>query len=285
MSDASAKLRLENLGKTFRREGSEVEALHGIDLDVPAGEFVSVVGASGCGKSTLLRLVDGLIPATTGTVTLHGRPVRGPGQDRALVFQQDRLLPWRTVARNVGLGLEFHGLSKKECAAKAAELLDLVGLPGFADAYPHELSGGMRQRVNIARALAVDPDVLLMDEPFAALDGQTRELMQGELLRIWAQRAKTVLFVTHQVDEAVYLSDRIVVLTARPGRVRAVLDVTLPRPRTLAVKRSPEFARHVEHVWSLIEGEVRQSMERELLAGRRDETRSREGGEHGRTVG
>ncbi|MFD9888664.1 ABC transporter ATP-binding protein [Amycolatopsis sp. NPDC059027] len=260
----SAKLRLENLGKIFRRKGSEVEALHGLDLEVPAGEFVSVVGASGCGKSTLLRLVDGLIPPTTGMVTLHGRRVSGSGPDRALVFQQDRLLPWRTVERNIGLGLEFQGLSKKECAEKAAELLDLVGLPGFAGAYPHELSGGMRQRVNIARALAVDPDVLLMDEPFAALDGQTRELMQGELLRIWQRRSKTVLFVTHQVDEAVYLSDRIVVLTARPGRVKAVLDVALPRPRTLATKHSPEFGWHVEQVWSLIEGEVRQSMEREL---------------------
>lgn len=258
------KLRTAKLTKTFHRKGSEVTALREVDLRVADGEFVSLVGASGCGKSTLLRLVDGLITPTSGEVSIDGRPVTGSGSDRALVFQQDRLLPWRTIERNVTLGLEFQGVSRRDCQARAQELLALVGIPRFGSAYPHELSGGMRQRVNIARALAVDPEVLLMDEPFAALDGQTREIMQAELVRICQQSGKTVLFVTHQVDEAVYLSDRIVVLTARPGRVKADVAVDLPRPRTLATKRSAEFAGHVDEVWGLIEEEVRESMEMEL---------------------
>ncbi|RZQ60806.1 ABC transporter ATP-binding protein [Amycolatopsis suaedae] len=254
------ELRIDRLSKTFQR----TEALREVSLDVADGQFVSFVGASGCGKSTLLRLVDGLIPASEGSVLLGGSPVTGPGNDRAMVFQEDRLLPWRTIERNVVLGLEFQGQSKRDSLARARELLQLTGIGKFGSAYPHELSGGMRQRANIARALAVDPDVLLMDEPFAALDGQTRELMQAELVRIWQDSRKTVLFVTHQVDEAVYLSDRIVVLTARPGRVKADIEVALPRPRTLATKRSAEFAGYVERVWSLIEEEVRESMEREM---------------------
>jgi NitT/TauT family transport system ATP-binding protein len=263
----TAKLRIDRLGKTFHRKGSQVQALQDVDLAIEEGQFVSLVGASGCGKSTLLRLVDGLIAPTSGEVRLDGQAVQGAGPDRAFVFQQDRLLPWRTVERNVGLGLEFQGVPKRDCLARARELLHLVGIPGFATAYPHELSGGMRQRANIARALAVDPDVLLMDEPFAALDGQTREIMQAELVRIWQQSRKTVLFVTHQVDEAVYLSDRIIVLTARPGRLKADIAVDLPRPRTLATKRSPEFAGYVDRVWRLIEEEVRESMELEMRHG------------------
>lgn len=258
-----AKLRIDHLHKTFYRRGVEVPALHDIDLSIAEGQFVSLVGASGCGKSTLLRLVDGLIAPTSGHVRLDGRAVTKPGTDRAFVFQQDRLLPWRTIERNVILGLEFQGIARKQRRDKAQELLALVGIPNFADAYPHELSGGMRLRANIARALAVDPDVLLMDEPFAALDGQTREIMQVEVIRIWQQSGKTVLFVTHQVDEAVLLSDRIVVLTARPGRVKADITVDLPRPRTLATKRSPEFTAYLDQVWRLIE-EVRESMELEL---------------------
>jgi NitT/TauT family transport system ATP-binding protein len=258
------KLHIDHLDKTFHRKGSEVQALQDIDLSIEDGQFVSLVGASGCGKSTLLRLVDGLIAPSNGAVRLDGKAVLGPGTDRALVFQQDRLLPWRTIERNITLGLEFQGTSRSECRDTARRLLQLVGIPKFADAYPHELSGGMRQRANIARALAVDPDVLLMDEPFAALDGQTREIMQAELIRIWQQSRKTVLFVTHQIDEAVLLSDRIIVLTARPGRVKADIAVDLPRPRALATKRSPEFVAYIDQVWRLIEEEVRESMELEL---------------------
>jgi NitT/TauT family transport system ATP-binding protein len=258
------KLHIDHLGKAFQRTGSEVQALQDIDLSVEEGQFVSLVGASGCGKSTLLRLVDGLIAPTDGAVRLDGEAVTGPGTDRAFVFQQDRLLPWRTIEQNVGLGLEFQGRSRSERRERARELLQLVGIPRFAGSYPHELSGGMRQRANIARALAVDPDVLLMDEPFAALDGQTREIMQTELVRIWQESRKTVLFVTHQIDEAVLLSDRIVVLTARPGTVKADIPVGLPRPRELASKRSPEFVGLVDEVWQLIEEEVRVSMELEL---------------------
>jgi len=263
-SASPAKLHIDHLGKTFHRKGSEVQALQGIDLEIEAGQFVSFVGASGCGKSTLLRLVDGLIQPTSGTVRLDGKEVHGAGTDRAFVFQQDRLLPWRTIERNVVLGLEFQGTPKAERLAKARELLQLVGIPKFATAYPHELSGGMRQRANIARALAVDPDVLLMDEPFAALDGQTREIMQSELVRIWQQNQKTVLFVTHQIDEAVLLSDRIIVLTARPGRVKADIHIDLPRPRDLASKRSAAFIAYLDRIWGLIEEEVRESMELEL---------------------
>jgi NitT/TauT family transport system ATP-binding protein len=256
------KLVIEGLCKRF----GEIEALRDIDVSIGEGEFVSVLGASGCGKSTLLRMVDGLIEPSGGELRIDDRPVRGPGPDRAFVFQQDRLLPWRTIEDNVAFGLELKGVKRKAARGRAPELLALVGLERFARHYPHQLSGGMRQRANIARALAVDPDVLLMDEPFAALDWQTREIMQSELLRIWQERQKTVLFVTHQIDEAVYLSDRIVILTPRPGQVKAVVSIDIPRPRTLETKRSPEFSRYVDEVWALIEHEVRESMALELTA-------------------
>jgi NitT/TauT family transport system ATP-binding protein len=257
-----AKLAISGLCKHF----GSVEALRDIDVTIEEGEFVSILGASGCGKSTLLRMVDGLIEPSEGSLLIDSQPVTGPGHDRAFVFQQDRLLPWRTIEDNLAFGLQLRGQRKKEARSHAPELLALVGLEGFAKRYPHELSGGMRQRANIARALAVDPDVLLMDEPFAALDWQTREIMQSELTRIWQERQKTVLFVTHQIDEAVYLSDRIVILTPRPGQVKAVVTIDIPRPRTLETKRSPEFGRIVDQVWSLIEQEVRESMALELSA-------------------
>jgi NitT/TauT family transport system ATP-binding protein len=263
---ASPKLETRGLSKRFRRGESVVPALRDIDLSVADGEFVSLVGASGCGKSTFLRLVDGLTPPTSGEVRLDGVRVDGPGPDRAFVFQEDRMLPWRTVRRNVAIGLELKGVPKRDAAATADRLLDLVGIPGFANHYPRELSGGMRQRANIARALAIDPDVLLMDEPFASLDGQTREIMQAELLRVWDESRKTVLFVTHQIDEAVYLSDRVVVLTVRPGRVKADIPIDLPRPRTLAMKRSAEFGAYVDQVWGLIEEEVKEAMGQEMRA-------------------
>lgn len=254
-------LSVRDLHRSFRSpNGNVVEALRAIDLDVREGEFISIVGASGSGKSTLLRIVDGLIAPTAGSVSVDGRPVTGPGPDRAFVFQHDSLLPWRTVIDNIGYGLVLRGMRRKEARERAHALVELTGLTGFETYYPHQISGGMRQRVNVARALAVDPQILLLDEPFAALDAQTREIMQAELLRIWNQKRKTVLFVTHQIDEAVYLSDRVVVLSSRPGTVRKIVDVDLPRPRELSVKRSRVFTDHVDDIWNLIEKEVRQSI-------------------------
>ena len=198
-----------------------------------------------------------------GRILIDGRPVRAPGPDRAFVFQSDRLLPWRTVLQNVVFGLEVRGVSRAERESRAADLLQLVGLGSFARAYPHQLSGGMRQRANLARALLVEPDVLLMDEPFASLDAQTREIMQQELLRIWSETRKTVIFITHQIDEAVYLSDRVIVMSARPGRIKDSFRITLPRPRPLESKRTAEFMVYVDRIWRLLEEEVRETMRAE----------------------
>lgn len=257
---AAPKLEAKGICKTFVQEVSgsrrETEVLRNIELSVAAGEFVSFLGASGCGKTTFLRLADGLVSPSAGEILLNGKPVTAPGPDRAFVFQDDSLLPWRTVQGNVLLGLEAKRVPKDAAMARAREQITLVGLAEFEAFYPHELSGGMRQRVNLARALAIDPEVLLMDEPFASLDSQTREVMQGELLRIWSAEQKTVLFVTHQIEEAVYLSDRIVVLTSRPGQVKQILDVEMPRPRSLSVKHTAPFVAIVEHIWRLIERDV-----------------------------
>jgi NitT/TauT family transport system ATP-binding protein len=229
-------------------------------LDVRAGEFVSLVGPSGCGKTTLLNAVDGLIPITGGSLTLDGKPISKPGRDRAMVFQQPSLLPWRTVVGNIIYGLELQRtLPKKEARDRALSLTKLVGLIGFEESYPSELSGGMQQRVNLARALAIDPEILLLDEPFAALDAQTRELMQLELLKVWAATRKTMLFVTHDIKEAIYLSDRVIVMTARPGRVKLSVDIDLPRPRELSLKRDPRFMNYEDRVWSSIEEEMQAS--------------------------
>lgn len=258
---APPALRVDSLGRSFRAPGGgTVTALRDVNLTVRSGEFVSIVGASGSGKSTLLRIIDGLIAPTSGVVEVDGVTVSGPGPDRAFVFQQDNLLPWRTVIDNVGYGLHLAGLPKAEIRSRSQALIDLTGLKGFESYYPHQVSGGMRQRANVARALAMDPRILLLDEPFAALDAQTREIMQAELLRIWSDQKKTVLFVTHQIDEAVYLSDRVIVLSARPGTVREIVPVELPRPRELGIKRTPAFLEVVDHIWRLIEDEVRQGM-------------------------
>jgi NitT/TauT family transport system ATP-binding protein len=231
-------------------------AVDGVSLDVRAGEFLSIVGPSGCGKTTFLNAVDGLVQISGGSLTLDGRPIAKPGRDRAMVFQEPSLLPWRTVLGNVIYGLELQGRSTAAAKEHAHRYIELVGLRGFADSFPSELSGGMQQRVNLARALAIDPEMLLLDEPFAALDAQTRELMQAELLRVWAETKKTALFITHDIKEAVYLADRVIVFSARPGRVKQVLDIDLPRPRSLHVKREQRFLDYEDQIWSSIEEEV-----------------------------
>jgi NitT/TauT family transport system ATP-binding protein len=250
------KLAVRNLSKWF----GELEALRDINLEVERGGFASVVGPSGCGKTTFLRIVAGLEPATGGEVLLDGRRLSGPGSDRGFVFQTDSLLPWRTVLSNALIGPEVAGNVGAAERQRTVALLKLVGLEGFENYYPRQLSGGMRQRVNLARALAIDPEILLMDEPFSSLDAQTREIMQTELLRIWEQGRKTVLFVTHQIDEAVFLSDRVLVFARRPGRLQETVEIKLPRPRELAIKRTPEFVRYVDHIWRLIEDDVRASV-------------------------
>ena len=266
----SQKFVIRHLNKTFALQGKPaVEALRDINLTIAEGEFVSIVGASGSGKSTLLRIIDGLESASGGTVLVDGNPVTRPGRDRAMVFQQDSLLPWRSVLDNVAYGLLLAGTPRAEAEATAQRFVELTGLTGFERHYPHQLSGGMRQRVNVARALAVNPEILLLDEPFAALDAQTREIMQSELLKIWQAQQKTVLFITHQIDEAVYLSDRVVVFSARPGTVRDEIDVPFPRPRDLSLKRTEQFGRIVDRIWGHIEGEVRRSMGLEARKGAR----------------
>jgi NitT/TauT family transport system ATP-binding protein len=260
-SNGEIKLEARNISKTFTRREHEVEVLRDVSVHVETGQFVSIVGASGCGKTTLLRILDGLIPPSRGEILVNGHPVDGPGHDRAFVFQQDALFPWRTVHDNVVFGLEVQGKHKGELSERAQHFVEMVGLAGFEQHFPHELSGGMRQRANLARALTVDPDVLLMDEPFASLDAQTREIMQSELLKIWQMANKTVLFITHQIDEAVYLSDRVVVMTARPGRIKSVLEVDIPRPRELSIKRTPQFLDLVDEIWRLIEEEVKAALQ------------------------
>ncbi|MGZ2224301.1 ABC transporter ATP-binding protein [Glutamicibacter nicotianae] len=266
---SSGDISISNVSKVFRANTpSPVVALDGIDLEIKEGEFVSIVGASGSGKSTLLRIVDGLTGPTGGTVKIGGAEVTKPGQDRGFVFQQDRLFPWRTILDNVVLGLELRGVKKRDSYPRAKELLAIMGLSKFANSYPGELSGGMRQRANLARAYALEPKIMIMDEPYAALDGQTREIMQQFLLDTWEAHKTTVLFVTHQIDEAVYLSDRVVVFTSRPGKVKESINIDLPRPRTLNDKRSADFGQYVERVWTSIEEEVKASMQLEMEYGR-----------------
>ncbi|MFG3117738.1 ABC transporter ATP-binding protein [Streptomyces sp. NPDC048197] len=249
------------------RRVTRFTALDGIDLEIAAGEFVVLVGPSGCGKSTLLDLLGGLARPTSGRILLDGRPVTGPGLDRGIVFQQYALLPWRTALGNVEFGLEATGVPRRQRGARAREFLELVGLSGFENRHPHELSGGMRQRVAIARSLAYDPDVLLMDEPFAALDAQTRESLQDELLRIWQRTGKTVVFITHGIEEAVYLGQRVAVMTSRPGRIKQVVPIALDaRTETDDLRSSPEFARYRHDIWSLLHDEVARSQQLEKEA-------------------
>ena len=233
-----------------------VTALNEFGLEVGRGEFLCLVGPSGCGKSTFLNILLGLRRPDAGEIRINGRPITGPGADRAMVFQEFGLLPWRTALANVELGLELKGVPTAERQRRALELIQMVGLNGFERHYPHELSGGMKQRVGLARALATDPDVLLMDEPFAALDAQTRDLMQTELLQIWDRTKKTVIFVTHSIEEAAYLSDRVVVMTARPGRTKRVIDIKLLRPRDYEMRLSPEFNDIKAMIWNSLKEEL-----------------------------
>jgi NitT/TauT family transport system ATP-binding protein len=225
------KLKLRNVTKTFKLEEGEIKALDNINLEVKVSEFLCILGPSGCGKTSLLRMVAGLDYPSSGEILLDGETVRGPSPDRGMVFQEYSLFPWRTVIKNVTFGLKIQGVDQEHQYEIAERYIELVGLKGFEQSYPHELSGGMKQRVAIARALATDPAILLMDEPFGSVDAQTRNLLQKELLEIWKRTEKTVLFVTHSVDEAIYLADRIAVMSARPGRIITCMDIEIPRPR------------------------------------------------------
>lgn len=250
------KLEIRGLTKHYdlERERRQVLALSDISLSVTDGEFMAIVGPSGCGKTSLLNIVAGLLRYDSGDVIIDGRRVAGPGVDRAVVFQQSSLLPWRTVTGNVRYGMEMQRrFDAATMLARTEHFIQLVGLAGFERHYPSELSGGMQQRVNLARALAADPVVLLMDEPFAALDAQTREYMQAELLKIWSEARKTVLFITHQINEAVFLADRVAVMSARPGRVKGIVTIPFSRPRSLAIKRDAKFLEIEETIWQMVE--------------------------------
>jgi NitT/TauT family transport system ATP-binding protein len=252
--------------KQFAVRGSQERftALEDISLELREGEFLVLVGPSGSGKSTLLDLLGGLSKPTSGEILLDGKPITGPGLDRGIVFQQYALLPWRTARSNIEFGLEAKGLRRRTRRELADHYLELVGLSGFGDRYPHELSGGMKQRVAIARSLAFDPEVLLMDEPFAALDAQTRESLQDELLRIWRATGKTVLFITHGIDEAVYLGQRVAVLTSRPGRIKAIVDVELDRGTDDDIRSSQRFRDYRHEIWTLLHSEVQRAASLEL---------------------
>ncbi len=235
------KLEIRNLTKTFSTEDGEMMALEDVSIEVKPAEFLCIIGPSGCGKTTLLRMVAGLDHPSSGEIILDGKEVKGPSPDRGMVFQEFSLFPWRTVLKNVEFGLEIKGVGDKARREIAEKYIELVGLQGFENHYPYELSGGMKQRVAIARALATEPSILLMDEPFGSVDAQTRNILQEELLRIWKRTKKTVLFVTHSVDEAVYLADRVAVMSARPGCLVKCLDIDIPRPRKRTSMEVNEF--------------------------------------------
>lgn len=257
---ATEKIRLERVTKTFsvrdpNHKGAtqQFEAVKELDFSVREGEFITIVGPSGCGKSTLLDLISGLSLPSHGRILMDGQKITGPGLDRGIVFQQYALFPWKTARGNIEFGLEAKGVPKHERREQAEYFLALVGLSPFANRYPHELSGGMKQRVAIARSLAFNPDVLLMDEPFAALDAQTRESLQSELLRIWQKTKKTIIFITHGIDEAVYLGERVVVLTPGPGTVKKIVDIPLKsRLEDADIRSHPDFVKARHEVWSLL---------------------------------
>ncbi|GAA1947468.1 ABC transporter ATP-binding protein [Nocardioides panacihumi] len=269
----SSSITLRDVGQTFLVRGDddrqlrEFVALDGVDLEIAAGEFVTLVGPSGCGKSTVLDLVSGLTKPTSGTVSIDGTPISGPGLDRSVVFQQYTLLPWRTARGNVEFALEAAGIAKRERAARALDYLELVGLGEFANRYPHELSGGMKQRVAIARSLSYEPGVLLMDEPFGALDAQTRERLQEELVGIWRRTGTTVVFITHDIEEAVFLGQRVAVMSSRPGRIKEVIDVDLDRQtaENQDLRATPAFASYRHRIWSLLREQTLQAARPEVV--------------------
>jgi NitT/TauT family transport system ATP-binding protein len=234
--------------------GRPVLALEDVSLEVRAREFVALLGPSGCGKSTLLYLLGGFLPTEAGRILVEGKPVAGPGPDRGIVFQHFALFPWKTVRANILYGLERQGMPRTEREKRTQEFIDMVGLTGFEDSYPSQLSGGMKQRTAIARTLAFDPQILLMDEPFGALDAQTRSLMQSELLGIWERTPKTVIFVTHDVQEAVFLADRVFVMSARPGRIKAIVDTRFDKHANIF--RTPAFVEKVDEIWNLVREEA-----------------------------
>jgi sulfonate transport system ATP-binding protein len=250
---ARPRIVVRDLVKTFREDGREVSAIAGVSFEVGDGEFVALVGPSGCGKSTILNMIGGLIAPTAGTVAIDGRPVAGVPRGVGYVFQKDTVFPWRTVARNIALGLEYRGVAGDERARRVREAVGLAGLDGFEDAFPATLSGGMRQRVALMRTLVVDPEILLMDEPFGALDTHTKINLHGELLRLWEGRRQTVVFVTHDLSEAITLADRVVVMTRRPGRIKLIHRVALPRPRdVIKLRATEEYAHEYGEIWNVL---------------------------------
>ncbi|PJJ63609.1 ABC transporter ATP-binding protein [Compostimonas suwonensis] len=243
--------------KDYAVSGMEpTRALDEVSLDIQPGEFVSLIGPSGCGKTTLLRIIDGLEPTTSGQILIDGTVTAAPGPERAMVFQSFALLPWRTVRENIEFGLSVRGVAKGERGEIVDRYVSMIGLNGFEDRYPDQLSGGMQQRVGLARALAVNPQILLMDEPFGALDAQTRHLLQLDLERIWQDGKKSVVFVTHDMDEAVFLSDRIVIMSPRPGRIQEIIEVDLPRPRSDDSRRDPRFLELSAYVWEQLKSMI-----------------------------
>ena len=249
---SAVKVHIDHVVKKFNGRNGEMVALNGVDMDIHENEFICVVGPSGCGKSTLLNIIGGLETPTEGKVLVDGAEVTGPGPDRGIVFQQYALFPWLTVEKNVQFGLKLQGKSKEEAEELAHKYVKMVDLEGFAKAYPKELPGGMKQRVAIARAYAVNPKVLLMDETFGALDAQTRTQLQQELLNTWEKEQKTCFFITHDVEEAIILAQRVVIMCARPGRVKEIVDIDIPYPRDQETKMSPRFLELKNHIWSQV---------------------------------
>ena len=263
----SGHVQIRDVSVRFGRKGQTTEAVSRVSLDIRPGEFVSIIGPSGCGKSTLLNIVAGFIQPSDGETLLDGKPIGGPGADRGVVFQQYSLFPWMTVRKNVEFGLKMKGLGQNQREAAARSLLGMAGLLAFENHYPDQLSGGMKQRVGIVRALATSPQVLLMDEPFGALDSQTRVVMQEILTNMWQRLRISVLFITHDIEEAVFLSDRIYVMTARPGRIKSEIVVPLPRPRTPEMTATPQFMQLVRTIKTLIREESLAAMGGELCDG------------------
>lgn len=251
-NDVAVKVKIENVVKKYSTRKGEMIALNGVSLDIKENEFICVVGPSGCGKSTLLNIIAGLHEPTSGRVLVDGKPVEGPGPERGVVFQQYALFPWLTVLKNVEFGLKLKGVTGEQATVEAMKYLKMVQLEQFANSYPKELSGGMKQRVAIARAYAVNPEVLLMDEPFGALDAQTRTQLQSELLETWQTEKKTCFFITHDVDEAIILAQKVIIMSARPGRIKEIVDINIPYPRTQETKMSPEFLELKNYIWSQV---------------------------------